>query len=867
VLVEREAALGALANALDRIRRSGQGELVFVMGEAGAGKTALLRALGESLDPNLPLLFGGCDSLRTPRPLAPLLDWTATADPSLGGAIAAGMPREQSFEAALGMLAHAPTVAVIEDVHWADEATLDLLVLLGRRIRRTSALLVVTYRSDEVGVSHPLSAVLGELATVPPLRVLVPPLSAEAVAALAAGSGVDAADLHRRTGGNAFYVTEWLASGDEDVPSSLREAVIGRTARLAPDERRAVEVVAASPGRTELWLAEELGASGAALDACISRGLLRADGSAISFRHELAREAVHDALLPHARQTLHQQVVHALVTDASGVVDHARVVHHAVEAGDAANVAKHAPLAAAAAARAGARVEAVAHLELALEHRGHLDADAELVLWGRLARERALLGRHDDAVQAFEQAIRLAARMGDDERRGRMLAEMWTPLSMSGRLDEAGAAATEATRVLERGAPSAALALAYAQRCAQHMLARELAQAEQWGRAAVRLADELDDHEVLAYALIQSGVAAWMAGDASGLARLRRGVDLAKADLRRELVAQGLSQIGSGGGEVRRYREAVPALEECVAFAERYQLGSRGLYAHAWLARCWLELGRWDEAAALLASLLRSPRCDGITRMTALTVLGRLRARRADPEVWAVLDEALELARRTGHLQRLWPVAAARAEAAWFDDRLADELDLVQAVYDVACRLQYPWAVGELGFWLWRAGATDRLVGAAEPYALHVGGAIGGAAAAWAAIGCPYERATALADSTADADQREAIVVFQELGASAALAVLVRRRRRAGLSVPRGPNAATKGNPAGLTDRELEVLRLVASGYTNPQIADQLQMAVKTAGTHVSNLLAKLGARSRAEAVSIAVERGVPLVRASPHRS
>lgn len=125
-----------------------------------------------------------------------------------------------------------------------------------------------------------------------------------------------------------------------------------------------------------------------------------------------------------------------------------------------------------------------------------------------------------------------------------------------------------------------------------------------------------------------------MAGIAEGLDRLRRGVDIAKSERLIGLVAQGLSQIGSGGGEIREYPVAAAALEECGDFAERHELGSRGLSALAWLARCHLELGDWDDASTLLASVLRSPRCEGVTRMTALTAIGRLRTRRGDPDVW-----------------------------------------------------------------------------------------------------------------------------------------------------------------------------------------------------------------------------------------
>ncbi len=858
VLIEREGPLAALDEIVAGLQRGSGGRLVLVPGEAGAGKTAVVRAFLDALPRDAVRLVGSCDSLRTARPFGPVLDWAAERDPSLVAAVADGLARELVLERALGLLTPSLTVAVVEDAHWADEATLDVLSFLARRLDRTRAALVVTYRADETGPRHPLTVLLGELARLGPTRLPIAPLTAEGVARLSDGSDLDPADLHRRTGGNAFYVTECLSPGeDRGIPATVRDAVLARVDRLGSAERDAVDAVAAVPGRAELWLAKAMGATGPAIDGCVARGVLVADGG-VRFRHELAREAVHDALLPDRRQRIHGLALAALEAPPDGRVDHARATHHAVGAGDLAAVARHAPLAAAAAEAAGARREAVAHLELALDQAGLVDGHERLELWSRLGEQRSLLGRHADAVEAYRAAVAVAAGVGDDGRRGALLARLVTPLTMAGDIEAAGRAVDGAVALLE-GTAGSALALAYAQRCSLHMLAREVAAAERWGRAAIELATEQDDAEVLAYALIQSGVASWMAGDDAGLDRLRRGVDVARGHGLVRMVAQGLQQIGTGGGEIRRYAEAVPALEECVAFADRHELGGAGLYAAAWLARCRLDLGRWDEASTGLAAVLGSPRGQGVARMTALTALGRLRARRGDPEVWAPLDEALALARRTGHLQRLWPVAAARAEAAWLDGRPTAEIDTLEEVYAEACRLAHPWAIGEIGFSLWRAGTVDEVNGAAEPYARHVAGRPAEAARAWAALGCVYEQAAALADSADDADQQAALATFERLGARPAARRLADRRRAAGRSVPRGPNAATKGNPGGLTDRETEVVRLVAAGCTNAEIGARLHITTKTAGHHVSNVLAKLGVRSRAEAVAAALGAGVVL--------
>ena len=883
-LVERAPTLALLSGVAAALRDGTGGQLVLVAGEAGAGKSAVIDAFIRSLPTGVDHVLGWCDSLRTPRPLAPLSDWAMQRDPALATAIADGTRRSELFDRALELLAREPIVAVIEDAHWADDATLDLLSFLGRRLDRTRAAVIVTYRSDEIGRSHPLAAVLGDLASTGPMRVSIPAISAAGVAELMDDGheahhdhhghddhddhddhdgAVDHVELHRRTGGNAFFITECLSSVAGIVPVSVREAVLARASRLGPDARSALDAIAIVPGRAELWLAEALGSAGPAVDECVELGVLVNEGGTVRFRHELARESIDAALLPSRRLALHHRAISSLLSPPGRSVDHARVTHHAVHAGDIDVVLAHAPAAATAAVRAGARREAVAHLELAIEHAGSLTSGDQLDLWSRLAEQRALLGHHLDAIVAYERAIELAGAVGVDDRRGELLARMWAPLSMAGEVARAAEVVTGATELLEGRFESSGLALAYAQRCAQHMLARELDLAATWGDAAIRLATRLDDREVLAYALIQQGVAAWMSGDEQGLANLRRGTEMARRGHLTNLVAQGLSQIGSGGGEIRRYPEAIQALEECVTLAETHQLGSRGLYASAWLARCDFELARWDDASRRLSAVLRSPRCDGATRITALTALGRLRARRGDPDVWSVLDEALLLALPTGHLQRLWPIAAARAEAAWLEGRPTAELDLLEQLHGRAASLTSPWAFAELGFWLWRAGRLHGVDegpdGEAAPFALHSRGRIRDAADAWERIGCSYERASALADSSEDGDQRAALVLFESLGARPARQMLADRRRADGRRVPRGPNGATRGNPANLTDREIDVLRLVATGATSREAAEHLRITAKTVDHHVAHAMTKLDARSRAEAVLAATRLGVPL--------
>jgi DNA-binding CsgD family transcriptional regulator len=823
VLVERDDALAQLRAAAAGLP---PGRFALVAGEAGSGKTALLRAFLRDLTGEV--LIGHCDSLGTARPLGPILDWTGGVLPT-----------------SIVDVVRGARVAVVEDAHWIDDASLDLLTQLVRRNAGWSGLLVLSYRDDEVGPAHPLGRLIGEIARQAPVRVVTQPLSKAGIVSLAVGSGLSVDDLHDRTGGNAFFVTECLAAAGLELTANVRDAVLARAAQLPAADRTAIDAVAVIPGRCELWLAEALGAEADALDALLSSGLLvaAADGS-VALRHELAREALRDALPPGRNRALNRAAVTALGAPAVGAVDHARVVHHAVLAQDSAAVVEHAALAAAVAEVAGARGQAVAHLELALSHAPAAD------LWERLAVQLQLLGRTADAIDAFRAALTLVA---DDAAAGSLHAKLATPLATAGRLPESQAASREAVRLLERSGPSTGLAYAYAQMCAMHMLARELDEAARWGQRALALARELGDEESETYTAIQAGVAGWMAGDPEGLRLLQEGLALARARGQVPLVALGLSQIGSGGGEIRRYAEAVPALELAVAWAAQHELIGSGLYSASWLGRCQVELGRWDQAATTLVGVLGSPAAEGISRMTALTALGRLRARRGDPDAWEVLDQALEVALPSRQLQRIWPVVCARAEAAWLAGGTDREVELLLRTHAMAEQVSYPRAREELAFWLGRAG-TEVARSTETPFGLHREGRYVEAAAAWAVLGCPYEQADALAESPVDEHQRQAIALLEALGAAPALKRLVGRRRAAGLPVPRGPNALTRGNPAGLTDRELEVLEQLGTGRTNAEIATELHISAKTVGHHVGHVLDKLGARTRAEAVQKAVE-------------
>jgi DNA-binding CsgD family transcriptional regulator/tetratricopeptide (TPR) repeat protein len=856
-LLEREAQLRELHTLLQGAV-AGDGCLVAVGGEAGSGKTSLVRQFMSQVEDRVRVLAGACDALSSPRPLGPLFDVAPRLDARIRALLRGAEHRADLFSALLDDLAGpVPTLFVIEDAHWADEATLDLLRFLGRRIDGTRALLLVTWRDDEVSVRHPLQRVLGDLATSASVhRLNIPPLSESAVQALAAGSGIDGDELYRHTGGNAFYVTEVLGAGTVTVPATVRDAVLTRAARLSPGGRAVLDAAAIIGVRSESWLLAAVVPGAIDLvDECLDVGLLQADGDAVQFRHQLAQEAVLDAISPLKRTDLHTRVLATLRQRVATVADYPRLAHHAEAAGDIDAVLAYATEAGRRASRLGSHREAVAQFSRALRHCDHLPPDARADILAAWLPEGYALGELRQCIDVADQLIAIARDSGDLENEAKWRSWKSKALVMDGHNAEGDAEMDLALQLLEPLGPSPVHAEVWQTHASMRMLNRDYDLAISWGERTLALAECFDLPHIQAGALNAIGSSRLVGIDEEqGRADLERGLAIARSGRLDTQVASILGNLGSGHGEIYRFAQAERYLEQGIAFTRELDLDGYHWYQRAWLALTYMFQGRWGEAADLASLAVQSPAADTIARIMALVALGRVRARRGDPDTWDVLDEALELAIPTGTLQRLAPVHAARTEAAWLAGQRDRALAEACAVYEMAVRYRHPWHIGELGYWRWTCGDLDASPeGAAEPYRLQMQGDPLAAAAAWSDLGCPYEAARAQAESNDEDALREAFAAFDRLGARPAAQFVATRLRALGHHVvPRGVRASTRSDPDGLTRREREVLDLVAAGCTNATIADRLYLSPKTVERHLSSILGKLGAGSRHDAVRIA---------------
>jgi DNA-binding CsgD family transcriptional regulator/tetratricopeptide (TPR) repeat protein len=849
-LLEREELLAQLAG----LRGQG-GRLVFVGGEAGVGKTALVRAFEAGAEP--PLFRGSCESLTAATPLGPFLDVAAQTGGALAEAVAAhAEPRDVAL-ALLSQLSGAVLV-VLEDVHWADQATLDALRVLGRRIDSTAALVLATYRDDEVEGEHPLRIVLGELASASGVsRLSVPRLSLDAVRRLAVPHGADGEAIHGLTLGNAFYVTEILAADGDGLPTTVRDAVLARAAALDTSARRLLDLVALVPARTEFWLLEAVaGAELDHLDTCLASGMLREDGDAVAFRHELARLALEAAVPRHRRRTLHASLVRALASPPLGEPDVARLAHHAEEAGDSASVLEFATKAGRRAAAAGAHREAAAQYARALRHSDGLPPADLAALVSAYAEEATVTGEHERAVESWQRAISLYRTLHDDLAEARALMRLLSPYIGLGRNADAEEASRAAIDVLEARPPTKELATSYATQASLRMLNRDNLDGVAWGEKAVAVAEAVGDRDTQAFGLNTIGTSYVMAGEIErGIEYLLRSLEIGRQDDLELRIASAFGMLGSGLGEMYELERSEVYLREHIAFGEERDLWS--WYSLSWLALVDVYRGRWDDGTARARAVLANVR-DSISRTSALIALGRLRARRGDPGSGDVLDEALELSRPGGHLQRLGHVHAARAEAAWLAGDVERAVDEARAAYPLALEKRHLWFAGELAYWQWKAGALEQVPDwIAEPYRLQVEGSSGEAAEAWFARGCPYEGARALAEADEDGALVEALHELERLGAGPAAKLIRQTLKGRGATVPRGPRPSTRANPAELTARELDVLRLVAVGKRNADVAAELVLSPRTVDHHVSAILRKLRVKTRGEAAAAAVDLGL----------
>ncbi len=455
-LLERDGPLATL-EAARQAAATGRGSVVVVSGEPGIGKTALIGVFVAGLADHGRVWRGLCDDLSIPRPLGPLRD-IASASPAVAQAMSSGVPATELHDVIIEDLTQGPqpTVVVIEDVHWSDDATLDVIMVLGRRVGSLPAVVVLTLRDGEIAPGSRLPLVLGALPPDATHRVALEPLSPAAVAEMA---GEDAPQIYAATNGNPFFVTELIAARPETVPRSVSATVLARSARVGSAAQRLLQLASVVPGRAATSLLNALFPGWPSAAAALERlQLLEVDADSVRFRHELARLAIEASLPTTQRRALHAEVLAVLL---AGGGDAADVVYHAEGAGDLDVAAQHALIAARGAAAVEAHGQAYAHFRRAAELSDRLAPCQLPALYEELAVTAYTIGHLDEAFASIDQALARYQESGDPAALGRCTRWLSQLHWFAGNREQSYTAAQQAIELLQPLGDSSELARAY----------------------------------------------------------------------------------------------------------------------------------------------------------------------------------------------------------------------------------------------------------------------------------------------------------------------------------------------------------------------------------------------------------------------
>ena len=910
-LVGRRAELAALDGFL-----SGSGRLVIVDGDAGVGKTRLVQAFTERAAGRATVRTGGCLQFEADIPYAPF----AEALPELFAGFE-GRDRVTEYRRVVEALTAERTVLVLEDLHWADASTRDLLRYLHRALAAAPVLVIVTCRTDEFAADHPVARLLAELARSPRTeRLHLGPLDRQEVAALAAAvlgtepppEQVDA--LLARAGGNPFLTEELLAAG-EDVPRNVREIVTTRLARLSPTAQHLARLTAVA-GRTvphDLLTGLVDDPPGQALRELVDHGqLVIVEPDAYSFRHALIQEALYRDLLPGERRRAHARVAARLAerpelatrSSAAGVA--AELAHHWDAAGEPARALAASVEAAAAAVDGLAPAEAHAHYERALHRWPEVSDPAALTgldhdtLLERAAEAASLAGHNQRAVELTRQ--RLPALEGEPERLALAHEQLSYQARSAGNWALARSAAAATVRLLPPDSP-ARLRVESWQMGLDMLASRHL--------AAVRHAERLlpvvtADPMAANRTLTVLGTSRMMLGHVeAGLEYLHRHRDFAFGTGEPRFV--GVSYVNLSESLIWADQQ-----EEALAVARRGVAESAGYGFDIYLlpilgnaVRALAELHRWDEAVDATADP-DDPAADPFNWIFVDLPRAGVLLGRGD------LPAATDLVKRIGavldgqdDVQYGTELAHLRACLAVHEQRWADARESVHSGLEVALSAEDMWLTARLvatGVRTEADAATppeeaeararaDELLAAGQRHrsALEAAGALAlprtrralDLAAAertrlnpdpepdsWtfesgvdrhlgAYTRYRYAESLLLAKGSRAAAAEslaEAVTVAEALGAEPLATAARELASRARLTLPAAPAPAPR-SALGLTAREAEIFAMLGKGLTNAQIAEELFISTKTASVHVSNILRKLGVRSRIQAAALANRR------------
>ncbi|MAP96609.1 MAG: LuxR family transcriptional regulator [Ponticaulis sp.] len=864
MLIERDLELQAINQALD-LADSGKGQIVLVSGEAGIGKSSLIRCVRDEIPkshPDFNWIEGGCEALFTPRTLGPIYDMAPQLGRMVDLALSADGGPVALYTAFMSALEDVqPTIIVCEDLHWADHATLDLIKYVARRIGMLRVVLVLTFRDDEITLTHPLTQLLGDLPGSSTTRLTLKPLTPKGVSMLAGAEGHDGAALFVITEGNPFYTTELLAAGPEPnyVPASVKDTISLRLARLTPPERNVLErmsVLTHAPRHD--FLTDLLGNDADDLiTQCIERGFLKEDGPTIRFRHELARLAVLDRIAPARRRQFHADCL-ACMEQRTPKMALDLIVHHAAGAYDAQKVLEYAPSAAQAAAIAGSHIEAAAHYHLALRFVDEAEPELAATLYESWSYESSLADHMDDDVlDARRHAITLWRALKRPERVGQNLRHLSRLHWYRGESALAARYADQAIDILESLPASSERGMAYSMRSQLHMLNDQMSEAIVWGFRALDFESDYPNPDLRMHALNNIGTAMVFRGNQDGMAHLKTSLGLAIAHGHHENAARAYNNMAEYAVEFRHFELAEEIISAGLSFDTQHDLDAWTHYLSGRLAQLRLDQGRIHDAIQIAEGVLNLDQLVLMSRLPATLVLSKAKMRQDAPEAQDLLRQTLEKTQATDELQYIVPARLAQIEAAWLSGTRAQAVEHIENLLNLTSEDRHPWNLGARACWADRFGLKDPAAESPdlpEPFRLELEGDYNKAAETWDELGLPYDAALVRLRGETQCAIEKALVALEKMSAHLGVKAARHRAESLGLKLTstegrRGPYQAARNHPLGLTAKEQQILSLLKEGLSNRDISDELNRSQRTVEHHVSSILSKLNAPNRMAAI------------------
>jgi ATP/maltotriose-dependent transcriptional regulator MalT len=862
-LVERDEFLNTLHSQFQNISESEEGHCMFIGGEAGIGKTSLIKTFCRDLKKRTNIYQGTCDALFTPRPMAPLYDIL----PQLGNDLPENSTDNTNRTGFFTKLFHKLSnqketcIVIFEDIHWADEATLDFIKFLARRITQLKCLFILTYRDNEISEQHHLRNILGQLNPDSFTRMELLALSRKAVDKMAEEKGHDADNVYKISGGNPFYVNEILASYSPGVPDNIKDSILSVYNRQEEGTKNAWQLFSVIPEGLEINRFAIIKSSwDEALDHCFALKIIIIKGDRIIFKHELYRRTIENSLSPFKRLELNKKLLDLLLRSFEEEGEIERIVHYARNANENSLVTKYAPLAAKQAASLGAHIEAAKLFLMAIEYSDETDTDQLVKLYEAYAYECYLTNLLKDAIIYQGKALKIWQKKKEIEETGnsmRFLSRLWW---FEGNRNEAEKYGRQAIEVLQTQPSSKSKAMAFVNMSQLKMFSDEIVESIEWGTLAIDIAKEIGDDEILCHALNNVGCAKWKvpSSEEEGKQFLMESLNLALKNSFHEHAARAYALFIAGYVRFKEYNLAKQFLHDGLTYCEERDLDSWIKYILSVKCGMMLETGEWSQAESITQELLKNPEEPAIIKIGAMTITATIKVRRGEAGASDLLQKTKSFAFETREHHRIVPLMIACLEYEWLtgnkiitEKELETTLNLVRDVNNTILN-------SEFAYWLYKARTQNvELESLYEPYQLLKQGKTTKAAKFWNEKGCPYEKAFALSEGNDD-DKRNALSIFQQLSANAVSEKIKREMRAGGIKkIPRGLRESTKANPAQLTNRELDILNLLQKAAQNKEIAGTLFISSKTVDHHISSILFKLDVNSRSKAVAEAVRLGI----------